>query len=64
MLARLLIAVVVVTSSLIPAAAFAARANMSRQEIKSKSMLERPYRVGHFYGNTARRNARDSGQLE
>jgi hypothetical protein len=27
-----------------------------RQAIKATPLLERPYRVGHFYGNTVRRN--------
>ena len=31
------------------------RTGMSRQEIKSMDILERPNRPGHFYGNTVRR---------
>ena len=33
----------------------AASGRMSRQEIRSLDILERPYRIGHFYGNTVRR---------
>lgn len=30
---------------------------LSRREIRSMPILERPSRPGHFYGNTVRRNA-------
>lgn len=33
----------------------AARRPMSRQEIRSMPILDRPNRPGHFYGNTVRR---------
>lgn len=29
--------------------------SLTRQEIRSMPILERPYRFGHFYGNTVRR---------
>jgi hypothetical protein len=32
-----------------------ARTTLSREEIKSMPITERPSRVGHFYGNTVRR---------
>jgi len=32
-----------------------ARTDMSRNEIKSMPITERPNRAGHFYGNTVRR---------
>ena len=32
-----------------------ARTTMSREEIKSMPITNRPYRAGHFYGNTVRR---------
>lgn len=28
---------------------------LTREEIRSMDILDRPYRVGHFYGNTVRR---------
>jgi hypothetical protein len=30
--------------------------NLTRREIRSMPILERPSRPGHFYGNTVRRN--------
>jgi hypothetical protein len=30
--------------------------SMSRREIRQSPVLERPFRVGHFYGNAVRRN--------
>jgi hypothetical protein len=35
-----------------------ARTNLSREEIKAMPITERPYRAGHFYGNTVRRRMR------
>lgn len=33
-----------------------------RAEIRSMDLLERPYRVGHFYGNTVRRRFHRGGE--
>jgi hypothetical protein len=29
--------------------------NQEREAIRSQNILDRPYRIGHFYGNTVRR---------
>jgi hypothetical protein len=39
-----------------PTQAIAAKATLSRQEIKAMPILQRPSRPGHFYGNTVRRH--------
>ncbi len=36
--------------------ASAANTNLSRREIRSMPITERPSRPGHFYGNAVRRN--------
>ena len=60
MLTRLLIATILLSTFwAIPTA----EARLSRQEHKSLPMLERPYRVGHIYGNTVRRNAKPTGEI-
>jgi hypothetical protein len=47
-----------------PAASATAKAGgLTRDEIKAMPLLERPNRLGHFYGNTARRiNERRGGR--
>lgn len=40
-----------------PAPPVQVRYGMTRQEIRSMPILERPNRPGHFYGNTVRRRA-------
>jgi hypothetical protein len=58
---RLLMLAAVVTSpalAWVDAAPVAAKTEMSRQEIRSMPIETRPYRMGHFYGNTVRRRGR------
>ena len=58
MIVRYLVAVAVVGATLlIGASGLARETTLSRKEIRSMPILERPSRPGHFYGNTVRRNA-------
>lgn len=38
-----------------PVAAIATERAQTREQIREQPILDRPYRVGHFYGNTVRR---------
>ncbi len=39
----------------VPSTASAREANLSRREIREMPIVQRPNRVGHFYGNAVRR---------
>ncbi|HTN74420.1 MAG TPA: hypothetical protein VL096_04205 [Pirellulaceae bacterium] len=57
----LLLALIVVegfmfSGSFVPTAE--ARTTMTRTEIRATPIHSRPYRAGHFYGNTVRRRGR------
>jgi hypothetical protein len=60
MFTRFLVATVVLSSFW---AVPTAHARLSRAEHKSLPMMERPYRVGHVYGNSVRRNAKATGDM-
>jgi hypothetical protein len=53
----LVIALLAAANLVIVANVEARGTGVSRQQIKSMPILERPSRVGHFYGNTVRRRA-------
>ena len=56
MLARyVILAIVAAASCAVPSSASAA-AEMTRRDIRSVPIVERPSRPGHFYGNAVRRN--------
>ena len=58
MIVRYLVMALVAGINLITVASVEARGTaLTRQQIKSTPILERPSRVGHFYGNTVRRRA-------
>jgi hypothetical protein len=64
MIVRYLVAVAVVGANLLVVSSGLAReTTLSRKEIRSMPILERPSRLGHFYGNTVRRNAMRSAQF-
>jgi len=42
--------------------ASATERSMTRSEIRATPLLQRPYRPGHFYGNTVRRRSGQATQ--
>src|SRR4051812_50044238 len=54
---RCLTALLVLLTTLASTQLLSAANRMSRQEIKSMPLMERPNRPGHIYGNTVRRSS-------
>jgi hypothetical protein len=55
MFRRTLMIATLIGLGFLPEWSLANRTNLTRQEIRSLPITERPNRVGHFYGNTVRR---------
>jgi hypothetical protein len=49
-------ALLVAAQFVVPGTVLARQTTLTRQEIRDKPILERPSRLGHFYGNTVRRS--------
>ena len=60
---RYVVIIVALLVTFLPDWSLADRTTMTRQEIRTLRITERPSRPGHFYGNTVRRlNERRSGR--
>ena len=49
-------AMLVAAQFVAPSIVLAKQTTLTRQEIRERPILERPSRLGHFYGNSVRRN--------